>query len=215
MIGPPPPIRCEAFWPKKASSFRRAWRPFGLTLVALVDDASQEGLTPLLRILATRFLEQLAVLETWIGDVSAQLRQTFAAEATCQRLDGVMGVGPVVATAVVGAVGDARAFKNGRQFAAWVGLTPRQHSSGERTRLLGITKRGDPYLRTLLVQGARAVLRTVAKRNDPVGRWLRQLLLRRHKHVVAIALANKIARIIWAVLAKEVTFQPALSAAHV
>ena len=127
-------------------------------------------------------------------------------DETCQRLAEVVGIGPVIATAVVGTVGNARAFKNGRQFAAWMGLTPRQHSSGERTGLLGITKRGDAYLRTLFVHGARAVLRTVARRRDRLGQWLQQLLTRRHKHVLAIALANKMARITWAVLAKGGVF---------
>jgi transposase len=162
---------------------------FRTRLIALLD--TPECVTPMLRELARRFLEQINTLDEWIDGINAQLRHAFRADTTCQQLTGVPGIGPVIATAVVGTVGNARAFKNGRQFAAWMGLTPRQHSSGERTRLLGITKRGDAYLRTLLVQGARAVLRTVARRRDRLGQWLQQLLIRRHKHVVAIVLANK------------------------
>jgi transposase len=156
----------------------------------------------MLRELARRFLEQITTLDEWIDGINAQLRHAFRADATCQQFTGVPGFGPVFATTVVGTVGSARAFKNGRQFEAWMGLTPRQHSSGERTRLLGIAKRGDAYLRTLFVQGARAVLQTVGRRHDRLGQWLQQLLIRRHKHVVAIALANKMARVTWAVLAK-------------
>lgn len=172
----------------------------------MLDDEAADRVSPMLRELAGRFLEQLRTLDGWIADLNAQLRRAFSTDVAAQHLADIVGVGPVIATAVVGTVGNARAFKNGRQFAAWVGLTPRQHSSGGRTRLLGITKHGDAYLRTLLVQGARAVLRTVAARQDRLGTWLRELLRRRHKHVVAVALANKMARVIWAVLVKNVAF---------
>jgi transposase len=105
------------------------------------------------------------------------------------------------ATALVAAVGDRRCFKNGRQFAAWLGLVPKQQSSGGRSRLLGISKRGDSYLRTLLIHGARAVLARASKKEDPRSRWLRKLRERRHPNVAAVALANKNARIAWALLA--------------
>jgi len=202
----------RSFLSEEGFVFPQGLAGFRTRLIALLD-APQPGVTPLLRELASRFLEQLRALDEWIDGLNAQLRQAFSADETCQRLAEVVGIGPVIATAVVGTVGNARAFKNGRQFAAWIGLTPRQHSSGERTQLLGITKRGDAYLRMLFVQGARAVLRTVARRRDRLGQWLQQLLTRRHKHVVAIALANKIARITWAVLAKGIVFQPHLMSA--
>jgi transposase len=197
----------RSFLAESGFVFPQGLAGFRTRLIALLDAPAPDGVTPLLRELARRFLEQVRALDEWIEALNAQLRQAFSADETCQRLADVVGIGPVIATAVVGTVGNARTFKNGRQFAAWMGLTPRQHSSGERTRLLGITKRGDAYLRTLFVQGARAVLRTVARRRDRLGQWLQQLLTRRHKHVVAIALANKMARITWAVLAKGVVFQ--------
>jgi transposase len=196
----------RSFLSEEGFVFPQGLAGFRTRLIALLDAPPPDGVTPMLRELARRFLEQVRALDEWIDGLNAQLRHAFSANETCQRLAEVVGIGPVIATAVVGTVGNARAFKNGRQFAAWMGLTPRQHSSGERTRLLGITKRGDAYLRTLFVQGARAVLRTVARRRDRLGQWLQQLLTRRHKHVVAIALANKMARITWAVLAKGAVF---------
>ncbi len=97
-------------------------------------------------------------------------------------------------------VGDGRQFKRGRELAAWLGLTPGQHSSGGKDRLLGISKRGDSYLRTLLIHGARSVIRTTANKTDPRSRWISAVAARRHKNVAAVALANKNARIAWAVL---------------
>jgi transposase len=165
------------------------------------------ALTPLLQSLIALFLEQLEAFDQWIGELDRKIRIVFVGSAVCQRLARLPGVGPVIATAVVASVADARVFKNGRQFAAWVGLTPRQHSSGGRTQLLGITKRGDTYLRTLFVQGAWAVMRVSRHHDDPQSLWVRGLLTRRHKHVVAVALANKLARTVWAALAKGEAFQ--------
>jgi transposase len=196
----------RSFLAEEGLVFPQGLATFRSRLRAMLDDPPAERLTPLLRDLAHRFLEQLRVLDEWIDGLNTQLRQAFSADDACQRLAEIVGIGPVIATALVGTFGNARAFKNGRQFAAWMGLTPRQHSSGARTQLLGITKRGDPYLRMLFVQGARAVLRTAARRRDRLGQWLQQLLVRRHKHVVAVALANKMARITWVVLAKGADF---------
>jgi transposase len=155
------------------------------------------------------YLEQIATLERRLAELNAQLQETFTQREDCQLLASIPGIGPVVATALVGTVADPRQFKNGRQFAAWVGLTPRQRSSGGKVRLGGITKHGDTYLRTMLVQGARAVMRFVGRRTDRQALWLQRLMQRRHKNVVVIALANKIARIAWAVLAKRVAYSPA------
>jgi transposase len=123
-----------------------------------------------------------------------------AAHPVCQRLMTIPGVGPLTATALVAAVSDATHFKNGQQFAAWVGLVPRQHSTGGKPRLLGISKRGDVYLRTLLVHGARATLRWIGLKTDRRSQWLRGLLERRGKNKTAVALANKNARIAWVLL---------------
>ena len=108
-------------------------------------------------------------------------------------------MGPLTASALAGALGDGKAFSKGRDFAASLGLTPRQHSTGGKERLLGISKRGDGYLRKLLVHGARAVLRHAKDRNDPLSQWLNGLAARRHANVATVALANKIARVDWAI----------------
>ena len=107
----------------------------------------------------------------------------------------------------VATVGDEWEFKNGRQFAAWRGLVPKQHSSGGKQTLLGISKRGDTYLRTLMIHGARAVIRFAESKAEPEG-WLRKLMARRNKNVAAVALANKNARIVWALLANDRMFRP-------
>mgnify|MGYP001820085036 CR=1 FL=1 len=169
--------------------------------------ANHDGVTPLLRTLIGQFLEQLAALDQWISELDLEIRQLAKHSSVCRRLMRLAGVGPVIATAILGTVGNAHAFKNGRQFAASLGLVPGQRSSGGRTQLLGITKRGDTYMRKLLVQGARAIMRVVERHDDRQSRWVRQLLARRHKHVVAVALANKLARTIWALLVKGDQFE--------
>lgn len=173
-------------------------------LHGLIADDTQ--ITPLLRSLARLFLEQLAALDGWIGELDKKILALAKASVVCRRLSRLSGIGPVTATAIVGSVGNAHAFKNGRQFAASLGLVPGQHSTGGRTLLLGITKKGDTYLRKLLIQGARAVLRVVSRHDDRQSQWVRQLSARRHKHVVAVALANKLARTIWAMLVKGEAF---------
>ena len=178
---------------------------------SVVNLISQESaaLTPILRRLAVMYLEQLDALERWLAELHGQLQELFAQREDCRLLASVPGIGPVVATALVGTVGDPRQFKNGRQFAAWLGLTPKQRSSGGKTVLGGITKHGDTYLRTMFVQGARAVMRFAHRRSDRQSLWLKQLLQRRHKNVVVIALANKIARVAWAVLARRNAYRAA------
>ena len=121
------------------------------------------------------------------------------------------GIGPVTATALIAAVGDRSCFKNGRQFAAWLGLVPKQRSSGGRARLFGISKRGDRYLRTLMIYGARAALSRASGKQDPRSLWLGKMRQRRHPNVAAVALANKNARIVWAMLTGDTTYEPALS----
>ena len=114
-----------------------------------------------------------------------------------------LGIGPITASALVATVGNGRDFKNGRQFAAWLGLVPRQYSTGGKTRLGHITKRGDPYLRTLLVMGARAVLQRAATLTDPLSRWALAVQERRGYHRACVAIAAKNARVAWALLSKE------------
>lgn len=177
-------------------------------IVALIDDASP-CITPLLRRLGSMYLEQLKVLQQWLDEINSEIAAIFKRNEACQRLATIPGVGPLIATALVSCVGDPSQFRNGRQFAAWLGLTPKQRSSGGKTRLGGITKRGDTYLRTLLVQGSRAVMHFVNRREDRHSLWIRCLMQRRHASIAAIALANKTARIAWSVLTREETFRAA------
>jgi transposase len=129
-------------------------------------------------------------------------------DEAARRLVKIPGIGTINATALVAAIGDATAFKRGRDMAAWLGLVPRQMTTGGRPRLLGISKRGNRYLRKNLIHGARAVLPYLVERETPLGRWARGLLERAHKNVVVVALANKLARIVWAVLARGCDYDP-------
>lgn len=140
-------------------------------LPALLEDAGNE-LTISTRHLFHSLYEELVELETKISSADQRIERAFRENAECQRIGAVEGIGPVTATAVVAAISDGHAFRNGRQFAAWLGLVPRQHSSGGKTKLLGISKRGDPYLRTLLVHGARSVVYRAKTKVDCRSRWI-------------------------------------------
>ena len=124
-----------------------------------------------------------------------------------RKLEKIPGIGPLAASALVASIADARSFKNGRQVAAWLGLVPKQDSSGGKPKLLGMSKRGDTYLRTLLIHGARSAI-VAAQRKGKPNIWLSGLLARRHPNIAAVALANKNARTIWALLAHEREFRP-------
>lgn len=152
--------------------------------------------------------QQLRELDARIAAYERRIAALARASEPVQRLMKIEGVGPVTATAIVAGVGNAAVFKNGRQFAAWLGLTPRQHSTGGKQRLGAMTKHGDVYLRTLLIHGARAMLRVTAHRSDAKSRWA-ESLRRRPDNVAAVALAAKHARIIWALLARAQEYQPA------
>ena len=127
----------------------------------------------------------------------------LAQDETAQRLAEIPGVGPVTATAVVASVGDAKLFRNGRELAAWVGLVPKQSSSGGKTRLGRITKHGDSYLRTLFVQGAMTVIQHLGEKTDPRSQWIRNLVARRGTQKAAVALAAKTVRTVWVLMARE------------
>lgn len=123
-----------------------------------------------------------------------------------RRLTTIPGVGVMIASALIAAIGKAEAFDHGRDLAAWLGLVPRQSNTGGKPKLLGISKRGNKYLRKLLIHGARAALPHIATRDPALGRWAKRLLARAHKNVVVVALANKLARIAWAVLRRAENF---------
>jgi transposase len=158
------------------------------------------------RELMQRMLDHLKNLDQQVGELERQIRTWHRSSALSCKLEKVPGIGPITATALVASIGDAKQFANGRQLAAWLGLVPRQHSTGGKSNLLGISKRGDCYLRTLLIHGARAVILAAERKLANQG-WLVRLLGRRHKNVAAVALANKTARIVWALLAHEREFR--------
>lgn len=178
------------------------------SLPQVLEDANNE-LTPLTREIIADQAQRLRELDQHIHRYDQRIAQSFRQSDTCQRLATVAGVGPVAATALVAAVGNAREFKNGRHLAAWLGLVPRQHSSGERHRLLGISKRGNTYVRTLLIHGARSVLSHCDTRSDPFGQWLKALKDRRGFNRACVALANKNARILWALMVNNDLYRPA------
>jgi len=173
---------------------------------ALIEDAENE-LPGSFRLLIQRLLEHLKVLQQQVDEIEAQIKAWHRASEASQRLEKVPGIGPLTATALVASVGDAKNFDNGRQFAAWLGVVPRQHSSGGKPTLLGMSKRGDAYLRTMLIHGARSVIYRATQRAD-ADSWLVKLTTRRNKNVAAVAMANKTARTVWALLAHGREFKP-------
>jgi len=129
-------------------------------------------------------------------------------DAGCSRIQQIPGIGQIVATAIVAAIGNGAAFRKGREFAAWLGLVPRQYSTGGKARLLGISKRGNTYLRKILVHGARAAVLRIKRAQAHIGAWLDALDARAPKNVVVVAFANKLARIAWAVLSSGNAYRP-------
>jgi transposase len=176
-------------------------------LPLLLEDA-ENGLTIDFRALLEGLRQDLIKLGERVDEMDKKIKLLASNNTEAKRLLQIPGIGPITATALVCAIGDGKQFKRGRDLAAWLGLTPRQHSSGGKDRLLGISKRGDAYLRTLLIHGARAVLRVSGDKDDPRSRWLQNLCGRRNKNIAAVALANKNARIVWALLTKKTDFLP-------
>ncbi|MDO8463952.1 MAG: IS110 family transposase [Gallionella sp.] len=166
----------------------------------------ENGLPGTMRNLIERLTENLKEMDRQAKELETQIQLWHRENEASRKLAEIPGLGPITASAIVATVGDAREFKNGRQLAAWMGLVPRQHSSGGKQNLLGISKRGDTYLRTLMIHGARAVIRFAENKAEPES-WLRKLMSRRNKNVAAVALANKNARIVWALLANDRTFR--------
>ncbi len=181
--------------------------PKGLSALAeqvpqLIEDATNE-LPGGFRLLVQRLLDHLKQLDQQEGELEAQIKVWHRSNEASRRLAQVPGIGPITASALVASVGRGQDFESGRQVAAWLGLVPGQHSSGGKAKLLGISKRGDAYLRTLLIHGARSVIQSQARKAHQPEGWLQGVLKRRHKNVAAVALANKNARIAWALLAHQ------------
>ena len=175
-----------------------------------LEDASN-GLSDLFRQILAGLQHDLVALDQRVEALTHSIEQAAAKDPVARRLLDLRGVGPLTATAMAIELGDGQQFRRGRDFAASLGLVPRQHSTGGKTRLLGISKRGDAYTRKLLVHGARAVIRHHKSDEDPLNRWIDLQMSRKHPNVVSVALANKTARIAWAIT-RGATYQPELAA---
>ena len=166
----------------------------------LLEDASNELPAPF-RQLIDRLTEHLKELDRQVKDLEKQIIAWHRGNELSRKLERIPGIGPLAASALVASIADARSFENGRQVSAWLGLVPRQSSSGGKPTLLGMSKRGDAYLRTLLIHGARSAIIAAKNKVDNTQGWLTNLLNRRHPNIAAVALANKNVRTVWAILA--------------
>ena len=168
--------------------------------IPTVLENAKENLPPRMRNLIAMMWSEWKDLELQLAAMNAEIEQIASSDAACQRLRQIPGIGPLVSTAIVASIGNGSAFKKGREFAAWMGLIPRQHSTGGKARLYGITKRGNRYLRMILIHGARAVVLRSKRDRIAMGPWITALERRAPRNVLIVAMANKLARIAWAVL---------------
>lgn len=175
-------------------------------LPAILEDGESD-LPIMFRQLLQRLVDHLKELDQQVKELETQIQVWHQHNEASKRLAGIPGIGPITASALVASIGDASNFKSGRQLAAWLGLVPRQHSSGGKPTLQGISKRGDAYLRTLLIHGGRSAMRVAGGKTNQTSLWLVQLMERRHKNVAAVALANKNARTVWALLTHQREYQ--------
>jgi transposase len=175
------------------------------TAEILIKDGTRDEprLTNIARQTFTDLLNELYDLQKRIDSYEKKIEAMSRAHPVCQKLMTIPGIGPITASAVMSAVGDATTFKNGRQFAAWLGLVPRQHSTGGKPRLLGISKRGNKYIRMLLILGAKSVMMRTGQYSDRRSMWIKQLEARRGKNRTAVALTNKNARVVWVLMTKK------------
>ena len=180
------------------------------TIPGWLEDA-ENGLTDNFRSLLHGLWNDLLTLEDRLKELDKEIEKLARSFEVTRRLQQLRGVGPLVATALVATVGNGEQYAKGRQMASALGLTPRQNSSGDRFRLFGISKRGDAYLRTQLIHGARAVVSQAKRRDDPLSRWVTNIARRRHPNVAAVALANKTARMAWAMLRNDTDYDPNLA----
>lgn len=176
-----------------------------------LEDA-ENGLSFVFRELLLRMQNELQQIDTHLVALDKQIKILAKEDVTAARLMQLRGIGPVNATALAAALGDGSAFRNGRDFAVSLGLTPKQHSTGGKERLLGISKRGDGYLRKQLIHGARSVTHYAKGKDDPLSQWVNKLSQRRHVNVATVALAAKTARMAWALVHREVDYNEVLAA---
>jgi len=191
----------RAFLLERGITFRQGRRHLKSRMPFILEDA-EVSLTPRMRSLIDALWQEWKAVELSIDDFTKQIEAIARQDNKCQRLVSVPGIGPLVSTAMIAAIGNGHAFAKGREFAAWLGLTPKQHSTGGRSKLLGISKRGNPYLRRLFIHGARSVFLHLNRQEHAIGRWMSDLETRVHRNVAVVAIANKLARIAWTVLTR-------------
>lgn len=184
----------------------KGWRKLREQLPRILEDGENE-LTGVARAQIARLQEELAALCDWIEEDNRRLEQMLESNEDYHRLMGAPGFGPVLSSAVIASVGNAAQFATAREMAVWVGLTPRAEASGDRSVLKGISKRGDRYLRTLFIHGARAVVNRCRTKTDPLSLWLQPLIARRGRHKAIVALAHKMARFAWAMLRRQQAYR--------
>lgn len=194
---------------ERGITLRQGRRHVEATLPAILEDADNH-LSGLLRMVLAQLQDELKHLQSQIEQIDQAITKAAGEDEACTRLMTIPGVGAITATAVIAAIAKGTEFKKGRNFAVWLGLVPSQYSTGGKEKLLGISKRGNSYLRRLFVHGARAVLQHSDKQSPSLRDWLTGLSTRAHRNVVAVALANKLARIAWAVLSKGEVYRPPL-----
>ena len=176
--------------------------------MADVLENADNALTPMMRNMISILWDEWKTVEQQINELTDRLEQIAESDAGCRRIRQIPGIGPIVATAIVAAIGNGAAFRKGRDFAAWLGLVPRQYSTGGNAKLLGISKRGNIYLRKVLIHGARAAAMRIKRDRFPIGAWMDALEARAPRNVLVVAKANKLARIAWAVLSTGEEYRP-------
>ena len=189
----------RAFLLERGMIFAKTPAKLRIEMPGVLEDADN-GLTPLMRSLIDGLWGEWKTVEQQIEGLSDELERIATSDAGCIRIQKIPGIGPVVATAIVAAIGNGAAFRKGREFSAWLGIVPKQFSTGGKARLLGISKRGNTYLRKILIHGARAAVLRIKRDRVPIGAWMDALERRAHRNVLIVAMANKLARIAWAVL---------------
>lgn len=190
--------------PKGIGVFRRR-------VPELLEDA-ENGLSALFRELLAQVYEQVRALDERMAGYDKRLAQLVRTDEDCQRLDEVPGFGAVISTAMVACVGDGQAYRNGRHLSASLGVVPRQHTTGGKIRLLGISKRGDNYVRALVIHGSRSVVHHAKNKDDALSRWINRIRSESGTNVAAVALANKLIRIAWVILRRGERYRPQLAA---
>jgi transposase len=196
----------RAFLLERGLVFARTPAKLKAAMADILENAESD-LTPRMRNLIDGLWSEWKLVEQQIEELNDELERISVADAGCTRIRKIPGIGPV-ATAIVAAIGNGAAFRKGREFAAWLGIVPRQYSTGGKAKLFGISKRGNAYLRRILIHGARAAVLHIKRDRAPIGAWLDALDARAHKNVVVVAMANKLARIAWAVLSSGNEYRP-------